>query len=214
MNIIIAGCGRIGTDLALILSKAGHNIVVIDSEAAAFERLGPAFNGVTVRGSACDDRVLRQAGIDRCDAFVAATNSDSANIMASEIASRVYNVPHVVGRQYLPDFEETFQVLGINFVSGVQLTVRPLLEAIMAGSSRPLTVRGGVEVLEFTAGPRLKDRKVRDVEIPGEFRIGLVTRNGAPFIPTRDSVLAEKDIVLATVKIKSFGLVEPYMRRD
>ena len=87
MNIIIAGCGRIGAELALILSKAGHNVVIIDSDAAAFERLGPAFNGVTVRGSACDDRVLRQAGIETCDAFAAATNSDSANIMAAEIAS-------------------------------------------------------------------------------------------------------------------------------
>lgn len=214
MNIIIAGCGRIGSDLAVILSKAGHNIVIVDSEPEAFARLGPAFNGITIRGSACDDRVLRQAGIEKCDAFVAATNADSTNIMASEIASRVYNVPRVVGRQYLPEYEETFRVLGINFVSGVQLTVRPLLEAIMAGTSQPLTVRGGVEVLEFEAGPRLKDRRVKDVEIPGEFRIGLVTRDGVPFIPTRDTVLAAGDKVLGAVKIKSFALVEPYMRRD
>ena len=214
MNIIISGCGRIGAELALILSKAGHNVVIIDSDAAAFERLGPAFNGVTVRGSACDDRVLRQAGIETCDAFAAATNSDSANIMAAEIASRVYNVPRVVGRQYLTEHEESFRVLGINFVSGVQLTVRPLLEKIMTGTSQPLTVRGGVEVLEFNAGPRVRERKVKDAEIPGEFRICLVTRDGVPFIPTRDTVLAERDVILAVVKIKSFALVEPYMRGD
>jgi trk system potassium uptake protein TrkA len=214
MNIIIAGCGRIGSDLALILSKAGHNVVIIDSEAAAFNRLGPAFNGLTVRGSACDDRVLRQAGIETCDAFVAATNSDSANIMAAEIASRVYKVPRVVGRQYLPEQEESFRVLGINFVSGVQLTVRPLLEKVMTEMSLPLTVRGGLEVLEFVAGPRIRERRVKDVEIPGEFRIGLVTRDGVPFIPTRDTVLAEKDTILAVVKIRSFAQVEPYMRGD
>jgi trk system potassium uptake protein TrkA len=214
MNVIITGCGRIGADLALILSKAGHNVVIIDSESAAFERLGPAFNGVTVRGSACDDRVLRQAGIETCDAFVAATNSDSANIMAAEIASRIYNVPRVVGRQYLPEHEESFRVLGINFVSGVQLTVRPLLEKVMTATSQPLTVRGGTEVLEFVAGPRVRGRKVKDVEIPGEFRIGLVTRDGVPFIPTRETVLAETDMILAVVKIKSYALVEPYMRGD
>jgi Trk K+ transport system NAD-binding subunit len=84
----------------------------------------------------------------------------------------------------------------------------------MTEMSLPLTVRGGVEVLEFVAGPRIRERRVKDVEIPGEFRIGLVTRDGVPFIPTRDTVLAEKDTILAVVKIRSFAQVEPYMRRD
>lgn len=212
MNVIIAGCGRIGAEMALVLSKAGHNVVIIDSDPSAFDRLGPAFNGVTLRGSICDSAVLEKAGIETCDAFAAVTNSDSANIMAAEIASRIHKVPRVVGRQYLPELEESFRVLGINYISGVQLTVRPLLEKIMTGTSRPLTMRGGVEALEFTAGPKVEGRKVKGVEIPGEFRVWLVTREGTSFIPTRDTVLRAGDLLSTAVRIKSYALIEPLMR--
>lgn len=96
MHIIIVGCGRVGSALADAGSRNGDDVVVIDKDPGTFRQLGTGFNGVTMRGGGCDQEQLRQAGIECCDAFVAATDSDSVNMMAAEIALRIYRVPHVV----------------------------------------------------------------------------------------------------------------------
>ncbi|MFH1347675.1 MAG: NAD-binding protein, partial [Candidatus Margulisiibacteriota bacterium] len=65
MHIIIIGCGRVGSQLAQILSAEGHNIVIIDKNAKSFKRLGPDFNGITITGVGFDPDILKRAGIER-----------------------------------------------------------------------------------------------------------------------------------------------------
>ncbi len=134
MLIIIVGCGRVGSALADAGARNGDDVVVMDKDPQAFRILGAGFNGVTLRGTGCDQEQLRQAGIQRCDAFIAATDSDSVNMMAAEIALRIYHVPRVVVRLYEPLHEQSMQVLGLNYVNDASLSVKAILDAL--GSPR------------------------------------------------------------------------------
>jgi trk system potassium uptake protein len=139
MHLIIIGCGRVGSALAEASCRDGNDVVVIDKDPAVFQKLGAGFNGVTMRGTGCDQEQLREAGIERCDAFVAATDSDSVNMMAAEIALRIYRVPRVVVRLYEPQHERSMRVLGLDYVSDAALAVEAIvdkLEAIAPAAAR------------------------------------------------------------------------------
>jgi trk system potassium uptake protein TrkA len=127
MHFIIVGCGRVGSALAVTRANAGDDVVVIDTDAAAFRQLGSGFNGLMLRGTGLDQEQLREAGIERCDAFVAATDSDSTNMMAAEIASRIYHVPRVVARLYDPSHERSMRTLGLNYVNDAALSAAAIL---------------------------------------------------------------------------------------
>src|SRR5438270_11259625 len=92
------GCGRTGSLLAGNLADVGHGVTVIDYDDSAFSRLPESFPGEIILGNAIDVNVLRQAGIERADVFVAATSGDNRNIMASEIAQNVFHAPKVISR--------------------------------------------------------------------------------------------------------------------
>jgi trk system potassium uptake protein TrkA len=117
MYLIIMGCGRVGARLAHLLVKANHEVLVLDTNAAAFDRLGREFPGSTMVGNGIDHDVLVKAGIERADAFAAVTQGDNRNIMAAQIAKHVFNVPHVVTRIYDPIRQDTFKTLGLDAVS-------------------------------------------------------------------------------------------------
>jgi trk system potassium uptake protein TrkA len=117
MFIIIMGCGRVGARLASQLSKAGHEVTVLDVSPQAFRRLDPDFGGDTVVGNGIDVDVLRRIGIERADAFAAVTQGDNRNVMASQIAKHIFGVAKVVTRIYDPLRQETFEMLGIDSIS-------------------------------------------------------------------------------------------------
>jgi trk system potassium uptake protein TrkA len=127
VHLIIVGCGRVGSALADASSRGGGDVVVIDTDPGSFRQLGAGFNGVTMRGTGCDEEQLREAGIERCEAFVAATDSDSVNMMAAEIALRIYHVPRVVVRLYDPGHERSMRVLGLDYVNDAALSVQAIL---------------------------------------------------------------------------------------
>ena len=117
MFIIIMGCGRVGARLASRLSKAGHEVTILDISPQAFRRLEPDFGGNTVVGNGIDVDVLRRIGIERADAFAAVTQGDNRNVMASQIAKHIFGVAKVVTRIYDPLRQETFEMLGIDSIS-------------------------------------------------------------------------------------------------
>jgi trk system potassium uptake protein TrkA len=116
MKVVVMGCGRVGARIASILDHNGHDVSVIDVDSRAFRRLAPDFRGLTVIGTAIDEDVLRHAGIEEATAFVAVTNGDNRNIMASQIARLVFSVPEVVVRIYDPVREDTYRRLGLTTV--------------------------------------------------------------------------------------------------
>jgi trk system potassium uptake protein TrkA len=116
MKLVIVGCGRVGAMAAIALSKAGHQVTVIDSNRRAFDRLGADFRGEMVLGNGIDEDVLRQAGIESADGFASLTNGDNRNIMAAQIAREIFKVPRVITRIYDPIREDVYRELGLNTV--------------------------------------------------------------------------------------------------
>lgn len=114
MNIVILGCGRVGSSVARSLDAAGHNVTVIDQVEQQFKRLGSGYKGRTVVGTGIDEDVLRNAGIEDSDVFVAVTNGDNTSIMASQIAREVFGVRHVITRLYDPVREQLYRSLGLD----------------------------------------------------------------------------------------------------
>jgi len=98
VNVVIVGCGRVGSRTARMLDQAGHTVTVVDLDERAFDRMGPSFSGRTVRGNAIEQDTLRQADVAHADVFVAATSGDNRNIMTSQIAKRLFEVPQVIAR--------------------------------------------------------------------------------------------------------------------
>ena len=117
MFVIIMGCGRVGARLALMLDASGHEVTILDTKGSAFSRLGADFGGTTILGNGIDQEVLKRAGIERADAFVAATQGDNRNIMASQIAQHLFGVKRVVTRIYDPLRSTTFTELGLRAIS-------------------------------------------------------------------------------------------------
>jgi trk system potassium uptake protein TrkA len=115
--VIIMGCGRVGARLAQMMTRAGHEVTIMDIKSSAFSRLGADYRGTTILGNGIDQEVLKRAGIERADAFVAATQGDNRNIMASQIAKHVFGVKRVVTRIYDPLRSDTFAALGLQAIS-------------------------------------------------------------------------------------------------
>ena len=211
MNVVVVGCGRVGSQLATLLSIDGHNVTVIDVDASAFRRLGTSFNGVTLRGLGFDEDVLEEAGIRDCDAFAAVTNLDNTNLMAAEVARKIFGVEHVVARLYNPQRERTYQQLGLDYVCGTTLLAEVLLDKIKSGHGHHVSALGDVEIVQFKASAAVEGKRVGDIEIARRFRIAALSRGDEMFVPEPDAVLHAGDIVMASVKEEAFGKIERYM---
>ena len=85
MNVLVVGCGKVGSRLARLLAQRGHNVSVIDREEDMFSQLGEDFDGVTVTGMPMDMDVLRNAGVEWCDAVAVVTPDDNLNSTISQI---------------------------------------------------------------------------------------------------------------------------------
>src|SRR4051812_17186070 len=132
MKVVILGCGRVGSRLALLLERDGNEVSIIDSSPQAFERLPENFAGQTVLGTGIDVDVLKSAGIEEADAFAAVTNFDNTNIMACEVAKEIFHVGKVLARIYDPGRENFYHELGLETVCPTTListTVRDILSA-------------------------------------------------------------------------------------
>lgn len=101
MNILIVGCGRVGRRLVHVLERLGHDVSVLDEDAAnlaLLNELEPPFSGMAVAGVPIDGDVLRSAGIEACDAVAAVTKDDNINLMVAQIARELFGVKHVIAR--------------------------------------------------------------------------------------------------------------------
>jgi len=124
------GCGRVGASLAQRLDAEGHKVTIIDVDSKRFDELPPDFSGMAFLGDATDEEVLRKAGMEQADAFVALTRNDERNAMAAQIAREIFNVPKVLCRIYDPLREEFYRGLGLEALSPVRVFVRLLQEKL------------------------------------------------------------------------------------
>lgn len=143
MKAVIMGCGRVGARVASLLDHTGNDVAVIDIDSRAFRRLPATFGGETIIGTGIDEDVLRRAGIEEADTFIAVTNGDNRNIMAAQVARLIFDVPEVVCRIYDPVREDTYRRLGLTTVCPTTTISAMILDSVMRAAGEVETPRGG-----------------------------------------------------------------------
>ncbi len=113
MKIVVVGCGRVGASAAELWDQAGHEVVVIDIETRAFERLPSTFKGSAIRGDGTDEDVLRRDGVEGADILLALTEGDNRNIMSAQLAVEALDVGQVVAKINDPVRATAYAELGI-----------------------------------------------------------------------------------------------------
>jgi trk/ktr system potassium uptake protein len=213
MKVIVTGCGRVGSQLAEMLSLDGHEVTVIDRDASSFHRLFKMFPGRAIEGISFDMDTLREAGVEETEAFAAVTNYDNANLMSAEIAREVFKVPRVVARIYNPDKQETYQALGLDHVIGTELIARSIMEMILT----PLVRRRGtccdhrLSLVEFDCPPKWAGRTMAWCEKVSPLWIAYLVRGGESLLPEPDTVLETGDEITALVGEGAAQKLERYL---
>jgi trk system potassium uptake protein len=128
--VVVVGCGRVGSAVAKALVDDGHDVNVIDESAEAFERVGEDFPGNFVQGPALEVSVLEAAGIERADAFVAATNGDNTNIVIAQVARDRYQVPCVIVRVLDPNRARFYEERGLTTICPTRTAIDMMGEAL------------------------------------------------------------------------------------
>lgn len=117
VKVVIAGCGRVGSLLAQLLDKESHQVTVIDAVAASLRQLDASFAGTAVAGDATDEEVLKNAGVEEAQAFVAVTQMDNRNILMAQIAQHIFKVPQVICRINDIRLRDIYEDLGLETIS-------------------------------------------------------------------------------------------------
>ena len=201
MHVIIAGCGRVGSDLALSLESAGHSVAVIDKNPRAFERLRESVQGRRVVGFAFDRDVLEVAGISEANAFASVTSGDNSNIVSTRVAREHYRIPQVIARIYDPRRAQVYQRLGIPTVATVRWTTDQMLRYLVP-EDVPVehTVDNGEVIIAALAAPsEVIGKGGSDLDVAGHRRVVAVSRFGVPRIPDDELTIQDGDILHVAV---------------
>jgi trk system potassium uptake protein TrkA len=140
VKIVIVGCGRVGAVLAGDFDAGGHEVVILDMSTQAFDRLPSGFAGSAVRGDGTDEDVLRRAGSEGADVFIAMTEGDNRNVMAAQLAHEALGVHRVIAKINDPVRAEAYADLGIATLCRTNL----MSDAINVFLGLPAPQRSGV----------------------------------------------------------------------
>ncbi|MBU0709376.1 MAG: TrkA family potassium uptake protein [Candidatus Omnitrophica bacterium] len=209
MYVIIVGCGRVGAELAQLLSNEGHNVVVVDKNRSAFERLGNTFNGLTSVGNGFDLELLKQVGAEKAGAFCAVTNGDNTNLICAQVAKTIFKIPKVLTRVYDPQRAHIYSALGLDIISGTVLFAAMLRDKIIESRfSSYLIETKDLSILEIEVKDKLVGKSVLEINVPGELLVAAIKRSNEIIIPDSHTVVEEKDSLMAVVKVSSLKKVK------
>jgi trk system potassium uptake protein TrkA len=201
VHIVIMGCGRVGSTLALILEGKGHSVAIVDQNSEAFRRLGSHFNGRRVTGIGFDRSTLVEAGVEQAGAFAAVSSGDNSNIISARLARETFGVENVVARIYDPARAEVYERLGIPTVATVRWTADQMLRRLLPAGSEPLwrDPSGTVQLAQVHLDPAWIGQRVSKLETEAGVRVAFLTRLGVGMLPKQDTVVQEGDLVHAVM---------------
>ncbi|HZT64926.1 MAG TPA: TrkA family potassium uptake protein [Acidimicrobiales bacterium] len=212
VHVVVVGCGRVGSGLAVSLTRDGHTVSVIDKRPAAFRRLPEGWGGETVTGFGFDRDHLEAAGVRRAGAFAAVTSGDNSNILSARIARETYEIENVVARIYDPRRAIIYQRLGISTVATVTWTTDQVLRRLFPERSVTdwSSAGGELQLIERALPPSWAGKRLAELEEEGRVRVVGITRADEARMPTKDAVGQEGDLLHLVVHQ---GALENLQRR-
>jgi trk system potassium uptake protein TrkA len=214
VHVVIVGCGRVGSTLALELVAVGHTVAVIDRKPDAFKRLGENFSGLTIAGIGFDRDLLQEAGIERAQAVAAVTNGDNSNILIARVAREKFGIEKVVARIYDPKRAEIYERLGIATVATVKWTSERILRRILPDISSVewTDPSSNVVLIEREFPNSLAGKKVFEIELSGA-RISALRRLGTAVIPDENTIVQQGDVGYFAVEIGSLDKLNSLLKQ-
>lgn len=208
MNFIVIGCGRVGAELAHHLFTSGHQVVVVDTNKQAFNRLHSDFRGRTLEGEGLAETVLERAGIREADGLAAVTNSDALNAVVSHAAREFFDVPVVVARNYDPSLRGLIEAFGLQSVGSTIWGAQRVEELLVNPSEKVVYSAGNgeVEIYEVRIPEEWDDRTLG--ELMGslsECRTVALTRAGRSSLPEAAARLKTGDLLTVSSTFKGIG---------
>ena len=216
MKYVIVGCGRVGSTLAKLLDAEDQEVTVVDENPAAFKRLGTHFGGRVEVGTGIDYDVLRRAGAQNADGFVAVTDGDNRNVMAALIAQRMFGIRRIVARIYDPPRGQLYRELGIETVCPTTVGAKIVRDKLlcMPFESIPSFDFGKLSSLSVTVTAANAGRKVAEIESDRRVRIAAIRRGGLVTVAGPDDALAVGDEINAVVSPEALSDFATRFARD
>ena len=202
MNVLIAGAGRLGTQVAQVLAASGNDVTLVDTDEARVDALRGRFGARLVVGDASEAAVQERAGAAHADLVVATTGRDEDNLVASLLAKRRFAVPRVVAR--VNDDENSWlfdQRWGVDSAVPAAAPIVSLIEEATGAADTVALLRlssAGVGIIEtaITTGSKAAGRPLGAVDLPEGTLVATIVRNGDPTAPTPQTVLQPGDELL------------------
>jgi trk system potassium uptake protein TrkA len=205
MNFIVVGCGRVGAELSFRLFKNGHQVVIVDSDQKAFNRLHPDFRGRVVEGEALSSDALSRAGIDKADGVAVVTNSDTMNaVIGHTIRTHYPSVKQVIVRNYDPAMREMLETFGLQIVSSTAWGAERVQELLIDPSFRAVFSAGNgeVEMYEMYISPKWDGMTISDLlDGCSDTICAALTRAGRAELPSPNSKLKDGDLLTVSATL-------------
>ncbi|MFF3459544.1 potassium channel family protein [Streptomyces sp. NPDC002730] len=216
MRIIIVGCGRTGSALAVRLTEERHDVRLVDRERSSRRRLPAVFPGQFLEGNGFSRAVLEQAGIEHADALVAVTSGDNSNIVTARTAKDTYRVPIVLARIYDPWRADMYRELGIPTIASVRWTVNQIHQMLLHRHlTSELTFGNGETLLVRSQLPAyLTGRRLAEFDVDSEIRVVEVTRAGRSLVPAHGTAAEPGDLVTFAVAATALGRLRGFLDKE
>jgi len=211
MNIIIVGGGNVGCNLAERLSASNY-VTLIEKDPETGKRLAGKMNILVIQGDGCDINLLKQAGITKADVVAAVTGSDVDNLVVCQIAKDIFHVKRTVAKVNDPKNEKIFYQLGVDIAIGSTAIIAKVIEDEVSWEDF-ITLftfkRGNLSIIrvDLPENSPVINHPISEIELPEDSVLVAIIRNGEIMIPRMNSVLKEKDEVIAITKVENESLV-------
>jgi len=214
VHVVIVGCGRVGSTLAIELIASGHTVAVIDRKPDAFKRLGENFSGLTIAGIGFDRDVLLEAGIEKAQAVAAVTNGDNSNILIARVAREKFGIEKVVARIYDPKRAEIYERLGVATVATVKWTSERILRRILPDISSVewTDPSSNVVLIEREFPNSLVGKKATEILLASAC-ISAIRRLGTAVIPDEKTIVQQGDVGYFMVEINSLNQLDDLLKQ-
>jgi trk system potassium uptake protein TrkA len=211
MHVIVVGCGRVGSEVALNLAGSDeHDVVIIDRRVEAFRRLGDGFKGTTMVGVGFDRELLTDAGISPDCAVAAVTSGDNSNILIARTARETFGVERVVARIYDPRRASIYERLGIATVASVTWTSARVLRHLLGSDSTPDWIDPSAKftIVERRVPGAAAGMSVAGLEDAAQARVAVLGRFGDTSIPGPATLLQEDDMLQIVVAAEAVDALD------
>ena len=203
MFVIVVGCGKIGYHLSRALLSANHEVVIIECDAHRAAMAAEDLGSIVISSDGTEPAVLAEAGVRRCELFIATTAQDATNLVACQVAKRIFNVPQTISVVTDPEHAQLFTRIGVDAtISATELILAHIEEGLQGG---PLVHvlqmadgTNGLVCVKIPTGSPVIGRNVTGIMLPaGTSLAAVVAKNGEIRKVADDLQLQADDQVVA-----------------